>query len=91
MSDMVSLGGCCRDEICTRRSYGWTDNRSAGPVLRINPNEIHIDDPESFETLYIQSPGYGKFDHDPRVTDLGDCCERLREKKSFEEIYIRIE
>ena len=35
-------------------------SRSAGPVVRINPYEIHIDDPEFFETLYTQSPGYDK-------------------------------
>ena len=60
MSDMVSLGGCCQDEVCTQENYGLIDSSSAGPVLCINPNEIHIDDPEFFETLYAQSPGYDK-------------------------------
>ena len=60
MNDMVSLGGCCQDEICTQGNYRLIDSRSAGPILRINPNEIHIDDPEFFEKLYTQSSGYDK-------------------------------
>ena len=48
MSDMVGLAGCYQDEIYTQGNYGLINSRSAGPVLRINPNEIHIDDPEFF-------------------------------------------
>ena len=30
----------------------------AGPVVRINPHEVHIHDPEFFNTIYTTHPGY---------------------------------
>ena len=32
----------------------------AGPIVRINPHEVHIHDPEFFDIIYTQSPGYDK-------------------------------
>ncbi|KAF1351423.1 cytochrome P450 [Delphinella strobiligena] len=31
-----------------------------GPIVRINPSEVHIDDPEYFETIYTPSQQYDK-------------------------------
>lgn len=34
--------------------------RIPGPIVRINPSEVHIDDPEYFETIYTPSQQYDK-------------------------------
>ncbi|KAL8646974.1 MAG: hypothetical protein Q9210_005828 [Variospora velana] len=34
-----------------------------GPIVRINPWELHIDDPEYYETIYGQSPPLDKLKH----------------------------
>lgn len=34
--------------------------RITGPIVRINPNEVHIDDPEYFETIYTPFQPYDK-------------------------------
>ena len=30
-----------------------------GPIVRINPNEIHIHDPEWLDVLYVRAPKVG--------------------------------
>lgn len=35
--------------------YGMNDDRIVGPVIRINPYEIHIKDPEFHDVLYVGS------------------------------------
>src|ERR1700753_679412 len=32
----------------------------AGPIVRINPHEIHIQDPEAYETIYSQGQSIDK-------------------------------
>jgi hypothetical protein len=36
--------------------------RSSGPIVRINPYEIHIRDPDYYETIYSQGSGIDKAD-----------------------------
>lgn len=31
-----------------------------GPIVRIKPHEVHIHDPDFFDTIYTQSPGHDK-------------------------------
>ncbi|KAL2406813.1 Cytochrome P450 monooxygenase sdnE [Exophiala dermatitidis] len=38
-------------------------HRKYGPIIRISPTELHIMDPEFFETLYARSPNLDKYDY----------------------------
>lgn len=36
-------------------------NVDAGPVIRITPDEVHLSDPENYETIYHVGSKYGKY------------------------------
>jgi len=47
-----------------------TDSRDSGPIVRINPREIHINDPAFYETIYASSTEVRN--KDPKHVTLGD-------------------
>lgn len=43
--------------------HSWTDASSPGPIIRITPHELHIDDPDYYATLYERAGRRDKYSY----------------------------
>lgn len=48
---------------------------SSGPIVRINPWEVHINDPEIFETIYSTTSPFDKVPQHTRWTNSSGSCQ----------------
>ena len=80
-TNSIMMFGCVvnsasKSKPCTRNTVGFSPpplacfshNFHPGPIVRINPRELHIDDPEFYDTVYNNT---GKWDkHPPFATQF---------------------